>query len=74
MGYSLPASRANFLLAKSPRVDGKELYAALKARGILVRHLSDEKIAAYIRITIGTPEQMDKLLDALREIEKEAAR
>lgn len=72
MGYSLTASRANFLLARSPRVDGAKLYAALKARGILVRHLSDEKIKAYIRITVGTPEQMDKLLDALREIEKEA--
>lgn len=72
-GYALTDSRANFLLARSPRVAGKELYAALKARGILVRHLSDELIRDYIRITIGTREQMQTLLAAIREIEREAA-
>lgn len=72
MGYTMTASHANFLLARSPRIGGGALYAALKARGILVRHLSDALITDYIRITVGTREQMDSLLCALRDIEKEA--
>ena len=41
---------------------GGELYRRLKARGILVRHFSDEKLEDWVRITIGTPLQMEALL------------
>ena len=73
MGYSLTASRANFLLARSPRLPGAALYEELKKRGILVRHLPDPRIRDSIRITVGTDTQMQTLLDAVRDIEKEAS-
>ena len=72
-GYSLTDSRANFLLARSPRLPGAALYEELKKRGILVRHLPDPRIRDSIRITVGTDTQMQTLLDAVRDIEKEAS-
>lgn len=70
LGFACTDSRANFLLAASPDIPGGELYRKLKAMGILVRHFSDPKIENYVRITIGTREQMDALLDAIRVILK----
>ena len=47
---------------------GGELYERLKARGILVRHFAAPRIADYVRITIGSREQMDALLAAVSDI------
>jgi histidinol-phosphate aminotransferase len=49
-------------------MDGNDLYLALRERGILVRHFSTPAIAQYNRITVGTDEQMDTLLAAVRDI------
>ena len=62
MGFVCTPSQANFLLARSPRIAGGTLYRQLKARGILVRHFSDPLLVDSVRITIGTPEQMEALL------------
>lgn len=70
LGFACTDSRANFLLAASPDIPGGELYEALKRTGILVRHFSDPRISDYVRITVGTPGQMDALLDAIRSILK----
>lgn len=67
-GFDVLPSSANFVLAKSPKVSGKDLYAALKDNGILVRHFNDERISEYIRITIGTDAEMGKLLTAIDKI------
>ena len=45
----------------------QEIYAALRARGVLVRHFEKPRIAAYNRITVGTPAENDALLAALRD-------
>ena len=71
LGYEVLPSSANFVLAKSPEIDGCELYKMLKERGVLVRHLSDERIKSFVRITVGTDEEMDELLKILTEIENE---
>ncbi len=68
MGFILTDSKANFLFAKSDKMDGEALYKALKARGILVRHFADGRISPYLRITVGTEAEMAALLSAIREI------
>ncbi len=71
LGFTMTDSSANFLFAKHPEIDGKELYLKLKDRGILVRHFDKERICQYNRITVGTPEQMKTLTDAIKEILEE---
>lgn len=66
-GWYLTDSKANFVLAKPASGSAQDIAAALKAHGILVRFLGGE-LSEYLRITIGTPEQMDKLLAALDTI------
>ena len=70
LGFDFLDSKANFILAKSKDIGGKELYLALKEKGFLVRHFSDPRITAYVRITIGTDSEMDALLNAMKEILK----
>ena len=71
LGFSLTDSKANFLFAKSDKISGERLYLELKARGILVRHFSKERIRDYNRITIGTREQMEALVETTQNILKE---
>ena len=71
MGFSVLPSAANFLFATCPKIDGKELYLKLKERGILVRHFDTPRLTAYNRITIGSREQMDALLTAIKSILEE---
>ena len=68
LGFQVLPSQTNFLFARTDRMDGQELYLALKARGILVRHFSNPRIDQFNRITIGTPEQMETFLTVTKEI------
>ena len=61
-------SRSNFLFASTNRKDGEILYKELKKNGILVRHFDVPRIQNWLRITIGTPDDMTALLRALDEI------
>jgi len=67
-GFTMPKSYANFILAKSDKMNGGELYKNLRDKGILVRYFSDERISSYVRITVGSREQIDALLMAIDEI------
>ena len=62
LGFVLTDSSTNFLFAKHPDIPGEELYLKLKERGILIRHFGSERIKDYNRITVGTREQMEKLI------------
>ena len=71
MGFEMTDSKTNFLFAKHPKLDGEALYLELKKRGILVRHFSTPKISAYNRITVGSWEQMETLIQTIRSILEE---
>lgn len=49
-------------------MQGKNLYLALKEKGILVRYLGDERIKDFIRITIGSAQEMQAFIVAVKEI------
>ena len=67
-GFTVLDSRANFVFASTERINGSELYKELKKNGILVRHFDAPRIENWLRITIGTPEQMQALMDAVDKI------
>ncbi len=71
MGFSMTDSKTNFLFAAHPRVSGEVIYTALREKGILVRYFTAPKIANYNRITIGTREDMETLVRAMREVLEE---
>jgi histidinol-phosphate aminotransferase len=68
LGFIMPESHSNFLLASVPGGKAKALYEALKARHILVRWWDLPRIADKVRITVGTPEQNDRLLAELKTL------
>ena len=67
-GFTVLDSRANFVFASTNRINGGVLYKELKKKGILVRHFDAPRIENWLRITIGTPEQMQALMDAVDKI------
>lgn len=68
LGFSVLPSKANFVFAKHNDLSGEYLYNSLREKGILVRHFSSERIKDYLRITIGTKEEMQALITALETI------
>ena len=68
LGFEVLESKANFIFAKHPDLDGGWLYDELKRRGILVRHFTKERICQFNRITIGSREQMQALITELTDI------
>ncbi|GBQ46125.1 histidinol-phosphate transaminase [Acetobacter ghanensis] len=67
LGFEVLPSQANFVYTRHPDRDAGELAAQLRSRAILVRHLKGERTMAWLRITVGTEEQCQTLLDALRD-------
>lgn len=74
LGFEVLDSKANFIFARTDAISGGDYYRALKSRGVLVRHFDKPRISDYVRITIGTREQMDTLLARTKDILKEVRR
>lgn len=68
LGFKLTDSMANFVFASHKDVSAKILFEELKKRKIFVRYWDKPRINNYLRITVGTDEQTDKLIEALKEI------
>ena len=66
LGFSFGDSMSNFIFATHERVSAKELFEALKKEHIFVRYFSKERISNYLRISIGTKEEMEELIRFLK--------
>lgn len=68
LGFVTTDSSTNFVFVKHPEIDGEKLYRELKERGVLIRHFTLPRIKDYNRITVGTKEQIDVLLNNIKAI------
>lgn len=68
LGFDLTNSSTNFVFAKHGKISGLKLYEELKKRGVLVRHFNKAEICDFNRITIGSMEQMNILINTIKNI------
>ena len=64
-GITVLPSATNFLFVRADAADAAPVQQALRAEGILVRHFSAPRLAPWLRVTVGTQEDMDRVTDAL---------
>lgn len=67
LGFSFMDSKANFIFATHKEIPAKEIFEALREAGIYVRYFSAPRIDNYLRITVGTEEEMEKLFGFLQK-------
>lgn len=70
LGFFVLDSKANFLFARCNQIGGEDYYSKLRQKGVLVRHFDSEKIKDFVRVTIGTKEQMETFIEKTKEILK----
>lgn len=68
LGFFVTESRTNFLFARKPDAAAQKLFEGLRERGIYVRYFKKPRIDEYLRITIGTDEEMRHLLEELENL------
>jgi len=73
LGYKVLPSHANFVFARPKDGNASAVASALREQGIIVRHFDKPRIADYLRITIGTAEQNNRLIDALKALQVDAS-
>ena len=70
LGFSFPDSQTNFIFATHERVPAQEIFDRLREKHIFVRHFHGARVENYLRISIGTKEEMEALIRELKEIVK----
>lgn len=68
LGFTTPPSQANFVFTKHSRVSGEEIQREMRNRGVLVRRFTSSGLGDWLRISIGTPQEMDFVAEKLQEI------
>jgi histidinol-phosphate aminotransferase len=66
-GFMMPKSSTNFLFVTHPQYPAKSIFDYLKGKKILVRHFNSAGVGNFLRISVGTDMEMDKLVSALKE-------
>jgi histidinol-phosphate aminotransferase len=64
-GFEVCASETNFLWARPTAMPAREIFEMLKEAGVLIRYFPGERTGAYVRITVGTDVEIDRLLEVL---------
>ena len=72
LGFNTLDSKANFVFTKNDKFSGEYLYKALKSKGVLVRYFNKERLNQYLRITIGSIDEMKILINTLKTIMEES--
>ena len=67
LGFSFPDSKSNFIFASHASVPAEDIFKYLRGKNIYVRYFKQDRIDNYLRITVGTEEEADSLIEALRE-------
>ena len=67
LGFTMPDSKSNFLFISHPKVAARELFAMLREKNIYVRYFDKPRIHNMLRVTVGTDEEMDRLIACLKE-------
>ena len=73
MGFTVLPSSANFIFAKCAGISGETIYQELKKKGVLVRYFDKDRLRDFVRISVGSAEETDALLRAVKEIKEERA-
>lgn len=68
LGFVMPESYANFIFVKHPKIDAEDIFKQLRDRGILVRYFKKPRIDQYLRVTIGTQQQMEIFIQEIKNI------
>ena len=68
LGFAVLPSSANFVFARHPARGGREFAAALREHAILVRHFNKPRTASYLRITVGTEHDTQRLIAAAAHV------
>jgi histidinol-phosphate aminotransferase len=71
LGFVFPDSKTNFIFASHKSVPADDIFNALRANEMYVRHWNKDRIENYMRISIGTDEEMDKVLEFLKDYLKD---
>ena len=70
LGFEVLESQTNFLMATHPGRDMKEYFEYLKTQKVFIRYFNKPRISKYVRITVGTDEEMDIFLKKTKEFLK----
>ena len=68
LDFEFTDSKSNFIFAKHKYINGEEIFNKLKEKKIYVRYWNKPRISQYMRITVGTPDEMKQVIEALKEI------
>jgi histidinol-phosphate aminotransferase len=68
-GFEIIPSTANFMFIKHEKISGAELFQLLREKGILVRHFNKARIEQYLRVSIGTDEEMNAFVEIINGVQ-----